>query len=183
MLCDYSLRTEPHKPFKAQMCLRLLHGQRNIDKLYLSSFLLTYIIIIYRLLTRHTTIVDYLTTIPRLSHDYSTCGAAAGNTQALPEIAFYSRKRVRTAKRQNRGNWRCCCPPVVQGGTPATRRHIPAHSCCNICNALYLRRNCPLNARKRIKGIRIYPGCKRAVYAQFLGGIWRGEKNTALAAA
>nr|DAL94540.1 MAG TPA: hypothetical protein [Caudoviricetes sp.] len=28
MPCDYSLRTEPHRPLKAQMCLRLSHAER-----------------------------------------------------------------------------------------------------------------------------------------------------------
>lgn len=38
---------------------------------------------------------------------------------------------------------------------------------------LYLRRNCPLNARLRFRGIPIYPRYKRAVYARFRGGVSR----------
>jgi len=84
-------RTDPSK----RKCACDYHTQREYrDILYfLFSFLSTfYIIIIYRLLRRHTTIADYLTTICRLLRD---CPATipgmrrepCGNLRTVPERA------------------------------------------------------------------------------------------------
>lgn len=66
MPCDYSLRTEPRRPLKTQMCLRLSHTE-NIEIYYIFSFLfyLHYYNICFSGDTR------LLPTISRLFADYS----------------------------------------------------------------------------------------------------------------
>ena len=113
------------------------------------------------------TISRLLPTITRLPCDYS--GHAQG---AVREFAYSSGEGVplvwvadlaagtpggagSEGSRQRRGS--------ASTGENAGGRIKAARGC------LYLRRNCPLNARLRFRSILIYPQYKHAVYARFRG--------------
>lgn len=136
-----------------------------------SLFLSIYIIIIYMLLTRHATIADYFTTIRRLFRD---CPATipgmrrepCGNLRTVPERAcrlsgwqiWQQERRAALARR-------------VAGSAEDLRARARTRAAvsrrCGEC--LYLRRNCPLNARLRFRSITVCPQYKHAVYARFRG--------------
>lgn len=136
-----------------------------------SLFLSIYIIIIYMLLTRHATIADYFTTIRRLFRD---CPATipgmrrepCGNLRTVPERAC--RLSGWQIWQQERGRrWlggQQAAPRICEHGRERGRPYQGGAGEC-----LYLRRNCPLNARLRFRSILIYPQYKHAVYARFRG--------------
>lgn len=136
-----------------------------------SLFLSIYIIIIYMLLTRHATIADYFTTIRRLFRD---CPATipgmrrepCGNLRTVPERAcrlsgwqIWQQERRAALARRAAGS--------AEDLRARARTRAAVSRRCGEC--LYLRRNCPLNARLCFMGILIYPRYKRAVYARFRG--------------
>ena len=139
-----------------------------------SLFLSIYIIIIYMLLTRHATIADYFTTIRRLFRD---CPATipgmrrepCGNLRTVPE---------RACRLSGWQIWQQECRAAVGGaGMEGSRQRRGSASTGENAGGrikaargyLYLRRNCPLNARLRFRSILIYPQYKHAVYARFRG--------------
>lgn len=143
-----------------------------------SLFLSIYIIIIYMLLYASHTACDYCRlfhdyspTIPRLPCDYS--GHAQG---AVREFAYSSGEGVplvwvadlAAGTPGGRGRrWlggQQAAPRTYERGREYGREISRWRGRC-----LYLRRNCPLNARLCFMGILIYPRYKRAVYARFRG--------------
>nr|DAJ05922.1 MAG TPA: hypothetical protein [Caudoviricetes sp.] len=119
-----------------------------------SLFLSIYIIIIYMLLTRHATIADYFTTIRRLFRD---CPATipgmrrepCGNLRTVPERAcrlsgwqIWQQERRAALARRAAGS--------AEDLRARARTRAAVSRRCGEC--LYLRRNCPLNARLRFRG-------------------------------
>lgn len=136
-----------------------------------SLFLSIYIIIIYMILTRHATIADYFTTIRRLFRD---CPATipgmrrepCGNLRTVPERAcrlsgwqIWQQERRAALARRAAGSAEDLRARARTRAAVSRRRG----------ECLYLRRNCPLNARSCFRSIPICPRYKRAVYARFRG--------------
>lgn len=131
---------------------------------------------------RHVTIADYLTTIRRLFRDCpatipGTRREPRGNLRAVPERG---RAALMGAKPGGRALGMAAGGASSEG---SRQRRGSASTGENVGNGikaarecLYLRRNCPLNARLCFRGIPIYPRYKRAVYARFRGYFAAAQK-------
>lgn len=139
-----------------------------------SLFLSIYIIIIYMLLTRHATIADYFTTIRRLFRD---CPATipgmrrepCGNLRTVPERAcrlsgwqIWQQERRAALARRAAGS--------AEDLRARARTRAAVSRRCGEC--LYLRRNCPLNARLHFRSI-LYAININTPYTHDFGGVSR----------
>lgn len=170
-------------PQNANVPATITHRE-NIEIYYIFSFLFYYIIIIYRLLRRHATIADYLTTIRRLFRDCpatipGTRREPRGNLRAVPERGHAARLG---AKPGDRSAGAAAGGAGMEGSRQSPRTCRRGGKCGVISRrrgeCLYLRRNCPLNARSCFRSNRICPRCKRAVYARFRGYFATVQKTT-----
>lgn len=157
--------------------------RENIEIYCIFSFLFFLHYYKYRLLRRHTTIADYLTTIRRLFRD---CPATIPGTRREPREDLRTvperarRSSGREVWRQERR--RAAGGAGSKGGRQYRESAERGRECGRIISrrrgeCFYLRRNCPLNARLRSRGIPIYPRYKRAVYARFRGYFATVQKN------
>lgn len=116
-----------------------------------------------------------LPTISRLFADYSATAlrlfrACAGSRAGI--CVQFRRGRAaclggRSGSRNAGRRWlggQQAAPRICEHGRERGRPYQGGAGEC-----LYLRRNCPLNARLRFKSILIYPQYKHAVYARFRG--------------
>ena len=118
-----------------------------------------------------------LPTISRLFADYSATALRLFRARAVPVRGRAARLDAKPGGR-SAGGLRAVLARGQQAVPRTCRRgHERGAISKRRVQCLYLRRNCPLNARLCFKGIPIYPRHKRAVYARFRGGISRGAKN------